>query len=91
MCAFAVGYLPRVVSLKQIQCLEEEKRLRVLMEYPNFSHADLNKTLVAECYWDDKMNRLCVVAFRFLNTTESLADGYVGDCTTRFSLSFLSI
>lgn len=91
MSAFAVGYLPRVVSWKQIQCLEEEKRLRVLMEYPNFSYADLNKTFVAEGYWDDKMNRLCVFACRFLNTAESLAGGYVGDCTTRFSLSFLSI
>lgn len=91
------GYFPRVVSLKQIECLEEEKRLRVLVEFPNSSYVgyyhpfDPNRTLVAEGYWDDKMNKLFIVACRFLNSAESLANAYIGDCTTRLSLSFPSI
>ncbi|RVW93131.1 hypothetical protein CK203_031377 [Vitis vinifera] len=35
-------------------------------------------TLVGEARWDDKRNRLCVVACRILNTTDSLANARVG-------------
>lgn len=91
------GYLPRVISLKQIECLKKEKRLRVLVEFPNSSYVgyyhpfDPNRTFVAEGYWDDKLNQLFIVACRFLNSAESLANAYIGDCTTRLSLSFPSI
>ncbi|XP_031283571.1 uncharacterized protein LOC116142271 [Pistacia vera] len=93
----AVGDLPTAVSFEQIQCLEEEKRLRVLVNFPSRSYAsfyqpfNLGTTLIGEGLWDDKINQLCVVACRFLNTTDSLSNAKVGDCTTRLRLGFPAI
>ncbi|KAJ0045115.1 hypothetical protein Pint_04559 [Pistacia integerrima] len=93
----AVGDLPTAVSFEQIQCLEEGKRLRVLVNFPSRSYAsfyqpfNLGTTLIGEGLWDDKINQLCVVACRFLNTTDSLSNAQVGDCTTRLRLGFPAI
>ncbi|KAJ4726304.1 DUF2921 family protein [Melia azedarach] len=95
--AAAVEYLPGVVSLKQMECLEEEKKMRILIEFHNSSYVgyyqpfDFNKTLVGEGFWDDKTNQLYVLACRFLNTAESLVNASTGDCTTRLSLSYPAI
>ncbi|KAK9209228.1 hypothetical protein WN944_001592 [Citrus x changshan-huyou] len=62
------------------------------LNYVGYYHPfDPIRTLVAEGYWDDKMNKLFIVACRFLNSAESSANAYIGDCTTRLSLSFPSI
>ncbi|KAL5804515.1 hypothetical protein ACOSQ3_031315 [Xanthoceras sorbifolium] len=95
--AAVVGYLPRIVYLNGIECSEEEKRMRVLVAFPNSSYAginpsfDPNTAFVGEGFWDDKMNQLCIVACRFLNFSESLVSAQVGDCTTRLRLSFPAV
>ncbi|KAK9906973.1 hypothetical protein M0R45_002583 [Rubus argutus] len=45
-------------------------------------------TFIAEGEWDEKGNRLCSVACRILNFTESLTSALVGDCSTKLSLRF---
>ncbi|XP_044509364.1 uncharacterized protein LOC123228135 [Mangifera indica] len=93
----AVGFLPTIVSFEQIQCLEEEKRMRVLVGFPSHSYTqfyqpfNLTTTLIGEAVWDYKINQLCIVACRFLNTTGSLSNAQVGDCTTRLRLGFPAI
>ncbi|KAJ0102575.1 hypothetical protein Patl1_04666 [Pistacia atlantica] len=93
----AVGYLPTVVSFERIQCLEKEKRMRVLVDFPSHGYEESdqpfnpNTKLVGEGLWDDKKNQLCIVACRFLNTTDSLSNAQVGDCTTKLSLGFPDI
>ncbi|KAK9938148.1 hypothetical protein M0R45_014903 [Rubus argutus] len=92
----AVSYLPRIVSLKNIECLEDKQRLRVLVDFASgsvWSQRAFNPstTLVGEGSWDAKKNQLCVVACRFLNETNSLNNTRVGDCSTRLSLRFPAI
>ncbi|KAJ0044793.1 hypothetical protein Pint_04562 [Pistacia integerrima] len=93
----AVGDLPTAISLEQIQCLEKEKRMRVLVDFPCRSHAqfyqpfNLSTTLIGEGLWDDKINQLCIVACPFLNMTDSLSNAQVGDCTTRLRLGFPAV
>ncbi|KAK0599799.1 hypothetical protein LWI29_008769 [Acer saccharum] len=93
----AVGFLPRIVYLKGIDCLEEEKRMRVLVAFPNSSYVginprfDPNTAFVGEGFWDDKMNQLCIVACGFSNASKSLVNARVGDCTTRLRLSFPAV
>ncbi|PRQ31326.1 hypothetical protein RchiOBHm_Chr5g0034231 [Rosa chinensis] len=88
----SLSNLPRAVLFKDIACSEDNRRVRVLVE---FSDGRLNQcptlfnpntTLVGEGSWDAKKNQLCVVACRFLNTTNSLNNTNVGDCSTRLSL-----
>ncbi|KAJ0102574.1 hypothetical protein Patl1_04665 [Pistacia atlantica] len=93
----AVGDLPTAISFEQIQCLEKEKRMRVLVDFPSRSHAqfyrpfNLSTTLIREGLWDDKINQLCVVACPFLNMTDSLSSAQVGDCMTRLRLGFPAV
>ncbi|TXG66925.1 hypothetical protein EZV62_008200 [Acer yangbiense] len=93
----AVGFSPSIVYLKGIDCLEEEKRMRVLVAFPNSSYVginprfDPNTAFFGEGFWDDKMNQLCIVACRFSNALKSLVNARVGDCTTRLRLSFPAV
>ncbi|KAK3198944.1 hypothetical protein Dsin_022359 [Dipteronia sinensis] len=93
----AIGFSPRIIYLKGIDCLEEEKRMRVLVAFPNSSYVginprfDPNTAFVGEGFWDDKMNQLCIVACRFSNASKSLVNARVGDCTTRLRLSFPAV
>ena len=49
---------------------------------------DPETTFIAEGPWNEKENRLCAVACRILNFTDSLTNAFVGDCSTKLSLSF---
>ncbi|KAE8652716.1 hypothetical protein Csa_014286 [Cucumis sativus] len=47
--------------------------------------------MVGSGIWDQKENRLCAVACRILNYTQSLTDASVGDCSIRFSMIFPAV
>ncbi|XP_022994109.1 uncharacterized protein LOC111489937 [Cucurbita maxima] len=85
--------LPVSVNYEGIECTHEGK-MRMLLHFVNSSY-HVNKysfvpsnTLIAEGIWDQKENRLCAVACRILNYTQSLTNASVGDCSIRFSLIF---
>ncbi|CAL8151160.1 unnamed protein product [Prunus armeniaca] len=94
----AVSDLPRVVSLKSIECSEDKRRLRVLVIFADSRSVwyekpfNPNTTLVGEGSWDAKKNQIRVVACRILNATESFTNRtHVGDCSTRLSLRFPAV
>ncbi|KAG6780733.1 hypothetical protein POTOM_013602 [Populus tomentosa] len=92
-----VGYLPQIMSLKLIQCLEDKRSLRFLIEFPNSSYADYyqpftpNTTLVAEGSWDVKKNQLCVVGCRISNSAISFNKSHIEDCSVRLSFRFPAV
>ncbi|KAL6202038.1 hypothetical protein ACLB2K_025749 [Fragaria x ananassa] len=82
--------LPSYMSLWYMECLEDEQKLRVLVEFVSGStwHQRLfnpSTTLVGEGSWDAEKNQLCVVACRFSDAKNSLNIANVGDCSTRVS------
>lgn len=86
-----VKYLPLSMNYEGIDCTLEGK-VRMLLRFVNSSY-HVNRysfvpsdTFIAEGIWDQKENRLCAVACRILNTTQSLTDASVGDCSIRLSL-----
>ncbi|KAI5333231.1 hypothetical protein L3X38_023361 [Prunus dulcis] len=89
--------LPRFVLLKAIECSEDTRRLRVLVQFAdsrrpwNQRPFVPNTTLVWEGSWDAKKNQLCVVACHFLDAADSWNNTHVGDCSTRLSLRFPAI
>ncbi|PON40088.1 hypothetical protein PanWU01x14_300310 [Parasponia andersonii] len=85
------GYSPRVLRLDRIKCLGSQRKLRLLMKFPNsnsdmwnYRTLDPEMTLVGEGTWDEKNNHLNVVACWFLDATAA----HVGDCSTRLILRF---
>ncbi|PQM34140.1 uncharacterized protein Pyn_12839 [Prunus yedoensis var. nudiflora] len=68
------------------------RKMQMLLGFPNSSYYgikfpfDPHTTFITEGAWDEKENRLCAVACRILNFTESLTNAFVGDCSTKFSL-----
>ncbi|KAF9685495.1 hypothetical protein SADUNF_Sadunf03G0060500 [Salix dunnii] len=91
------GYSPQIMSLKVIQCLEDKRSLRFLIEFPNSSYADYyspftpNTTLVAEGSWDVNKNQLCVVGCRIFNSANSLKKSHIEDCSVRLSFRFPAV
>ncbi|PRQ31323.1 hypothetical protein RchiOBHm_Chr5g0034201 [Rosa chinensis] len=91
------GLLPRIVALRDIECLEDQRRLRVLVEFSDktkhWYHRALypNTTFVGEGSWNAKKNQLHVVACRFLDATHLVNNSHVGDCSIGLSLSFPGI
>ncbi|KAJ6695899.1 FAMILY PROTEIN putative (DUF2921)-RELATED [Salix koriyanagi] len=92
------GYLPQIMFLKVIQCLEDTRRLRFQIEFSNSSYADYyyrpfnpNTTLVAEGSWDMSKNQLCVVGCRIFNPANSLKKSRIEDCSVRLSFRFPSV
>ncbi|KAE9585194.1 hypothetical protein Lal_00018165 [Lupinus albus] len=92
------GQLPSLLSLKGIECSATKKyRLRVLMEFVNGSYSQINQgfnpknMLVGEGWWDEKKNRLCVVACNMIGMETSLDGIHVGDCSIRLRLRLPSI
>ncbi|XP_059663999.1 uncharacterized protein LOC132309732 [Cornus florida] len=89
------GYL--FMSLFEIQCSEVVQKVRYLLEFSNSSYGyyyqpfNLSTRLVAEGSWDGKKNRLCIVACRILNPSDSLGNARVGDCSTRLSLRYPAV
>ncbi|CAL5335939.1 unnamed protein product [Camellia sinensis] len=83
-----IDYLPRVMSMDSIQCSEEERKVRFLIQFGNGSYMgydqpfEPNSTLVAEASWDAEKSQLCIVACRVLK------DDHVGDCSIRMSLRY---
>ncbi|XP_050368962.1 uncharacterized protein LOC126787071 [Argentina anserina] len=90
-----LDHLPGLMSLKSIDCLESERRLRVLVEFEDSSNRwfrrpfNPNTTLVAEGSWNAKKNQLQFVACHFLqDAKDSFNNSHVGDCSTRLSFRF---
>ncbi|XP_059664009.1 uncharacterized protein LOC132309742 [Cornus florida] len=92
-----IGYLPTFVSFSEIQCSEDVQKLRYLIDFSNSSYGfyyqpfNSDTTLVAEGSWDGKKNRLCIVACRILNSSDSLGNVRVGDCSIRLSLRYPAV
>lgn len=89
----SIGYLPNLMYYQGTRCKQRGK-VQMLLGFPNSSYRgsefpfDPNVTLIAEGEWDEKENRLCGVACRILNVTESWANAFVGDCSIRLTLRF---
>ncbi|KAI7980429.1 hypothetical protein LOK49_Contig148G00002 [Camellia lanceoleosa] len=83
-----IEYLPRVMSMVSIQCSEDERKVRFLIQFGKGSYMvydqpfEPNSTLVAEASWDAEKSQLCIVACRVLK------DDHVGDCSIRMSLRY---
>ncbi|XP_050213535.1 uncharacterized protein LOC126664942 [Mercurialis annua] len=92
------GNLPKLMTVKGLRCEYGEGGFRVLIGFPNSYYSsesvgyerpfDPNTMLVGEGVWDEKTDRLCVVACRVLNIKESLVNASVGDCSIHISLWF---
>jgi len=88
--------LPGYMFFHGTLCAEKQK-VQMLLGFPDSGHQDAifpfhpNTTLVSEGKWDEKENRLCAVACRILNFTESSLSPYVGDCKIRLTLRFPAI
>ncbi|KAI8557783.1 hypothetical protein RHMOL_Rhmol04G0036800 [Rhododendron molle] len=81
--------LPSEMTLNAIQCSEEEHKVQYVIKFGSgyqYLALDPNTALVGEGSWDEKKNQLCIVACRFLNSTDSLDNARVGDCSIRLSL-----
>ncbi|TYJ39024.1 hypothetical protein E1A91_A04G036900v1 [Gossypium mustelinum] len=93
----SIGYLPSVMSLSMIQCSNDRLSLRFLIEFRNNSYRgyygspNISTSLIGEGSWDEKKNRLHIVACRIYDASSSLEKSHVGDCTTRLSLRFPAI
>ncbi|KAM1235533.1 hypothetical protein ACFX13_005066 [Malus domestica] len=72
----------------------DERNMQMLLGFSNTSGHNIKfpfdpkTTFIAEGAWNEKENRLCVVACRILNFTESLTNAFVGDCSTKLTLRF---
>ncbi|KAF5960212.1 hypothetical protein HYC85_001421 [Camellia sinensis] len=92
LLAPGIEYLPRVMSLSTMQCSEKERKVRFSIGFGNNSYIGYSQpfdptiTFVGEGSWDGNKNQLCMVACRILNSTNSLANARVGDCSLRLSL-----
>ncbi|XP_028775564.1 uncharacterized protein LOC114732451 [Neltuma alba] len=90
------GYLPEFMYFYGIRCAERQK-VQMLLGFPDPSYQDSvfpfnpNSTLVSEGTWDGKKNRLCAVACRILNFSESFTNAYVGHCSIKLTLRFPSV
>lgn len=89
-----VGYVPSSLVFYGTRCTEGRK-MQMLLGFSNSTVDEYlrfpfvpSTTFIAEGEWDEKGNRLCTVACRILNFTESLTSALVGDCSTKLSLRF---
>ncbi|XP_050231111.1 uncharacterized protein LOC126680106 [Mercurialis annua] len=91
------GILPPMMSLRSIQCSDDGRRMRFLLEFHNISSYsyygpfDSNTTLVAEGSWNARKNQLCAVACRISTPTKFWDSSQVEDCSMRLSLRFPSV
>ncbi|KAF9611999.1 hypothetical protein IFM89_037282, partial [Coptis chinensis] len=96
LVASSIGDLPEFMSFSELQC-SDEQRLRLLIRFSNTSHAVYRDALapstmlVGEGHWNGDYNPLHIVACRFLNYRDSLANASVGDCLIRLSVWFPAI
>ncbi|TYJ48489.1 hypothetical protein E1A91_A01G065800v1 [Gossypium mustelinum] len=93
-----IGYLPRFMHLRTIQCSDEKLSLRFLIEFQDdaytryYASSNFSTSLIGEGSWDAKQNRLCIIACRIEDaSSSSLEKSHVGDCTTRLSVRFPAI
>ncbi|TYH30135.1 hypothetical protein ES288_A01G069600v1 [Gossypium darwinii] len=93
-----VQNLPGSISFGVINCTDVGKRVRVFLKFDD--HTKLSRldqrfnpdtTLIGEGMWDDKKNQLHVLLCRFLGRANSWSNAYVGNCTTRLSLTYPAI
>ncbi|XP_074347172.1 uncharacterized protein LOC141686004 [Apium graveolens] len=88
-------YMPPYISLHAIQCHRFEKKMRFLVRLTNksFIRSEMfhpNTTLVGEGSWNEKTNRLLIVACRISNSNK-FGSAHVGDCSFRLSLWYPSV
>ncbi|GFP79687.1 hypothetical protein PHJA_000112200 [Phtheirospermum japonicum] len=82
-------FLPSFMSLDLIQCSPDQRKVRYMLRFRNITRGvfnqdfDVDWMLIGEGLWDDKTNRLLIIACRILNAVE--------DCTIRLSLRYPSI
>ncbi|KAE9456412.1 hypothetical protein C3L33_11685, partial [Rhododendron williamsianum] len=79
--------LPSKMTLNTIQCSEKEHKVQHVIKFGSgyqYLGFDPNTTLIGEGSWDEKKHQLCIVACRFLNSTDSLDNTRVGDCSIRY-------
>ncbi|KDP20971.1 hypothetical protein JCGZ_21442 [Jatropha curcas] len=91
------GTLPKFMTIQGFRC-EPGRGIRLLIGFLNTGYHsepfiydrvfNPNRTLIGEGVWDDKKDRLCVVACRVSNLKDSLVNASVGDCSIRLSLRF---
>ncbi|XP_050367224.1 uncharacterized protein LOC126785654 [Argentina anserina] len=88
------GFVPGSVVFYGTRCTEGRK-MQILLGFLNSTGDEYlrfpfvpSRTMIAEGEWDEKGKRLCAVACRILNFTESLTSAFVGDCSTKLSLRF---
>ncbi|PPD86706.1 hypothetical protein GOBAR_DD16356 [Gossypium barbadense] len=80
-----------------VVCSNDRLSLRFLIEFWNNSYRgyygspNISTSLIGEGSWDEKKNRLHIVACRIYYASSSLDKSHVGDCTTRLSLRFPAI
>ncbi|XP_012458305.1 uncharacterized protein LOC105779099 [Gossypium raimondii] len=93
-----IGYLPRFMHLRMIQCSDDKLSLRFLIEFQDdaytryYASSNFSTSLIGEGSWDAKQNRLCIIACRIEDASSiSLEKSHVGDCTTRLSVRFPAI
>jgi len=95
------GVLPKIMTIQGIRCDHERGReARVLIGFSDSAVVnvygpygservfDPYTTLIGEGVWDEKRNRLFVVACRVLNFNDSSANATVGDCSIQLTLRF---
>ncbi|KAJ4836129.1 hypothetical protein Tsubulata_036727 [Turnera subulata] len=91
------GVLPKFMAVQSVRC-GHGGGIRALVSFSEsgdfvrspfaYKAFDPNLTLIGEAVWDAEGDRLCMVACRFLNLKDSLANVSVGDCSIRLSLRF---
>ena len=91
-----VGYLPQLMSIREVHCSEDEDKLQVIVTFQNSSYhyyetLNPSTTMIAEGSWDGEKTRLCLVACRILTEGDSAANALIGDCSIRLSMRFPEI
>ncbi|CAL1373408.1 unnamed protein product [Linum trigynum] len=90
--------LPGFMTIQGIRC-EPNRGMRVLVGFPDsieywsraFGYGRVfnpNNMLLGEGAWDEKENKLCVIACRVLGFHRSLHNASVGDCSIQLNLRF---
>ncbi|KAJ0801654.1 hypothetical protein HanPI659440_Chr03g0119661 [Helianthus annuus] len=91
------GYLPTFVSLYVIQCSQQDKKLRFLVEFQDRRFTPYDQpfrpdiSLIGEGTWNGTKDELCIVACRILNQSDPMGSARVGDCSIRLTLWFPAV
>ncbi|PKA48753.1 hypothetical protein AXF42_Ash018695 [Apostasia shenzhenica] len=91
-----VGFVPAFLKFTSIECADNG-RLHLVAMFSNYSGSSFSMmlepelSLVAEGRWDQKRNKICLVACRVKNVNDALSDAAVDDCSIGLSLAFPAV